>query len=141
MEIHQMKKLFTLLLIALFTYSAQARHHAWHHQDWLGLTISAAIVTAIAATPPEPIVQETVIVTQPAPVIVQQPVVTTTPVVTTPIVVKQPVVVQQPAPVIVTAPVIPLPLPSRLFFRPLPPPPPPRRAPPPPRRPGRPHRR
>lgn len=66
-----MKKLFTILLITLITCSAQARHHSWHHQDWLGLTIGAAIVTAITATPPAPVVQETVVVAQPAPVVVQ----------------------------------------------------------------------
>lgn len=121
-----MKKIFTLLLIALFACSAQARHHSWHHQDWLGLTIGAAIVTAIAATPPAPVVQETVVVAQPAPVVVQQPIVTAAPVVTT-----TPIVVQQSAPVIVQQPIYTAPI----IHPVLPPPPPPRwHRPPPPRR-------
>ena len=128
-----MKKIFILLLIAIFTCSVQARpHHSWHHRDWLGLTIGAAIVTAIATTPPTPTVQETVIVAQPAPIIVQQP--------PTPIVTTTPIIVQQPAPIIVQQPTYVAPV-----VRPMPSPPPPppphwRRLPLPPPPPRRHHR-
>ena len=125
MEIHYMKKIFTILTLIAFVSTSQARG-SWHHDDWIGLGIGIAAVTALATVSvPQTVRQETVVVQQtPTYVVPAQP--------TQTIIVERPIQTYVPPVQIVPMPPPPRRPPHYYHPRPLPPPPPPRHAPPPP---------